>query len=155
MTPKIKNILIFVTIAAVFILIYIFFIKAPPDESNLLILPPSPGTTGLNQAPVASGGSLPITRDFLSLLLNTKNINLDDAIFSSTAFISLRDSSIILTPDGNEGRPNPFAPIGVDIIELPEGIADTLGLDLSLDSELDSDLDLDLDIDIDLEDLDL
>ena len=28
---------------------------------------------------------------------------------------TLHDSSILLIPDGTEGRPNPFAPIGSDI----------------------------------------
>ena len=41
-----------------------------------------------------------------------KNIKLNDAIFSDVTFNSLRDSSITLTPDGNEGRPNPFAQFG-------------------------------------------
>ena len=57
-----------------------------------------------------------IAKDFLNLLLNVKNIKLDDSIFADNAFNSLRDSSIVLTPDGNEGRPNPFAPLGSENI---------------------------------------
>lgn len=55
-----------------------------------------------------------ITKDFLALFSSIKNIKLNDAIFSDPAFISLHDSSIILTPDGTEGRPNPFAQFGND-----------------------------------------
>lgn len=56
-----------------------------------------------------------IAKELLGILLNVKNINLNDSIFNEQAFISLRDSTILLVPDGNEGRPNPFAPIGTDI----------------------------------------
>ena len=53
------------------------------------------------------------------VLLNVKNIKLDDSIFSDIAFSNLRDSSITLIPDGTEGRPNPFAPIGSDASVAP------------------------------------
>ena len=114
--PKIKNIIIFTAIAAIFVLIYIFFIKPSPEESNLVL---SPSDMAL---PDVSGTSIDINsetaplvaKDFLSLLLNVKNIKLDDAILSDPAFVNLKDSSIMLVPDGNEGRPNPFAPFGSD-----------------------------------------
>ncbi|OGI57138.1 hypothetical protein A3B85_03345 [Candidatus Nomurabacteria bacterium RIFCSPHIGHO2_02_FULL_37_13] len=120
MSPKIKNIIIFVGIAAVFILIYIFFIKKPQPQADLVSssnptfssFSSIPDTMISNQRPL-------IAKDFLSLLLNVKNIKLDDAIFSDSAFNNLRDSSIILIPDGNEGRPNPFAPLGTDNVEAP------------------------------------
>jgi predicted permease len=119
MSPKIKNIIIFTGIAIIFISIYIFFIKGDEPENNLVS---SPGTTSfvgsntknttiLDQSPA-------LAQDFLSLLLNVRNIKLDDTIFSDSAFNSLRDSSIVLVPDGNEGRPNPFAPLGTDNVEM-------------------------------------
>lgn len=114
MIPKTKNIIIFLALAAIFVLVYIFFIKSPPEETGLISSPPDgvlPSTTAEAGAPNSS-----ITADFLSLLLSVKNIKLDDAIFSDNAFNSLIDSSITLIPDGNEGRPNPFAPLGVDNI---------------------------------------
>ncbi|MEK9181521.1 MAG: hypothetical protein AAB786_00670 [Patescibacteria group bacterium] len=114
--PKIKNIIIFLVIGIILVLVYIFFIKASPDEDASLVssLPDSqePMTT-------ISGDTSAIAQEFLALLLNVKNIKLNDAIFSSNAFRSLHDSSIILIPDGNEGRPNPFAPIGTDVVVLP------------------------------------
>ena len=116
--PKIKNIIIFTAVAAVFVLIYIFFIKKDTDEATLVSSPSTP-------TPVAavSGGEpvvdASVTSDFLALLLSVKNIRLDDAIFADKAFESLRDSSITLVPDGNEGRPNPFAEIGSDSIAPP------------------------------------
>ena len=113
--PNIKNIIIFTAIGASFILVYIFFIKSSPEEATLI-----------SSSPVSRAPSTGITiedpsvaQDFLSLLLSVQGIKLDDAIFSDNAFSSLRDSSITLTPDGNEGRPNPFAPFGTENIVLP------------------------------------
>ena len=112
--PTIKNILIFVSILAVFALIYIFVIKpkipAPvPSLVSSTFDPASPGAS-------TSGVNLEETQDFLNLLLNVKSIKLDDTIFSDSAFLSVskHDSSIVLVPDGKEGRNNPFAQFGVD-----------------------------------------
>jgi hypothetical protein len=107
---KIKNILIFVVIGAVFVLIYIFFIKPKPPVPDLVSSTSSkvvPNTEGAKNDPK-------VAQDFLNLLLNVKSIKLDDSIFSDSAFLSLHDSSITLIPDGNEGRINPFAPLGTD-----------------------------------------
>ena len=122
MAPKIRNIIIFVIIAAIFVLIYIFFIKSSPDQSSLVLSPSNPSLPGVNSsgasANVPSSTSL-VAKDFLSLLLNVKNIKLDDTIFSDPAFNKLRDSSIVLTPDGTEGRPNPFAQFGNNSAPTP------------------------------------
>lgn len=110
MASKIKNIIIFTVIAVVLILIYIFFIKPSPEEANLtssadnMVLP---DTNTLNE------NSL-ISKDFLSVLLNVTNIKLDDTIFSDKAFLNLHDSTILLVAPGDEGRLNPFAPIGFE-----------------------------------------
>ena len=115
MTPKIKNIIIFVAIGAVLVLIYIFFIKPAPDQGSLVssnTVLPNVNTSGVDTS--FPNGATSVTQDFLTLLLNVKNIKLDDTIFSDPAFNSLHDSSITLTPDGTEGRPNPFAQFGND-----------------------------------------
>ncbi|MFA6353346.1 MAG: hypothetical protein WCW93_00190 [Candidatus Paceibacterota bacterium] len=117
--PKIKNIIIFSIIAIAFILIYVFFPKSSPPEANLVssgtgvTLPNMDGST--NEASIKNTNSL-IAKDFLSIFSNIQNIKLDDAIFSDGAFNSLHDSSIVLTPDGTEGRPNPFAQFGNDAV---------------------------------------
>jgi hypothetical protein len=92
------------------VLVYIFFIKGDGEKTNLTseTSMPAAGTTTTGPA------TTPVGQDFLTLLLNVKNIKLDDSIFSNPAFVSLHDSTILLVPDGNEGRPNPFAPIGTD-----------------------------------------
>lgn len=110
MASKIKNIIIFVVIAGALILAYTFFFKNAPEEgglvSSLKLISPN--------ANIPEGES-PIGSDFLGVLLNVKNIKLNDSIFSDSAFLTLRDSSILLVQDGTEGRPNPFAPIGFEL----------------------------------------
>lgn len=118
--PKIRNIIIFIIIALAFILIYVLFIKPSPEEEGSLV------SSGVGTVLPNIDGSVPnantaktnplFTKDFLILFSNVKNIKLDDAIFSDPAFSSLYDSSIILVPDGTEGRPNPFAQFGNDAL---------------------------------------
>ena len=105
---NIKNIIIFIVAAVILVLVYIFLIKKAPEEGALVSTPST--TTGSSDvsSSVDSG-------DFLNVLLSIKSIKLDDSIFADPAFGTLHDSSITLTPDGNEGRPNPFAPIGSDL----------------------------------------
>lgn len=112
--PKIKNIIIFVVIAVILILAYVFLFKKSPEQANLV------SSTGNSVLPSSSSdqGSL-MGKDFLSLLLNVENIKLDDTIFTDPAFATLHDSTIELIQDGNEGRPNPFAPLGSDISAAP------------------------------------
>jgi hypothetical protein len=112
MASKIKNIILFTVIAAALILAYVFFFKKAPEQAPLV------SSSGVPVLPaVSSDQTSEIGRDFLSVLLNVKNIRLNDSIFSDSAFLSLHDSSILLIPTANEteGRPNPFAPIGSDI----------------------------------------
>jgi hypothetical protein len=114
--PKIKNIIIFTVIGVLFVSIYIFFIKKSPADTATLISTTSSPTV---VSTMTGGQNSVVAQEFLTLLLSVKNVRLDDLIFSSNAFIGLRDSSIILTPDGSEGRPNPFAPLGIDNVALP------------------------------------
>lgn len=119
MASKVKNAIIFLTIGAIMIAGYVFFVKGSGDKPVLIVAP------GSEVAPVSSGTdeASSVVREFLPVLLNVKSIRLEDAIFSDDAFKSLHDSSILLIPDGTEGRPNPFAPIGVDSFALPASVA--------------------------------
>ncbi len=119
--PTTKNIIIFITIGAAFVLVYFFFIKKDPVTPGLVsttTLPLSPaGTTGGVGATAAESAA---SKDFLTLLLSIRGIRLDDSILSDKAFKSLDGThSITLIPDGNEGRPNPFAPFGSDVVQTP------------------------------------
>ena len=115
--PKIKNIIIFTVIAVLLVLIYIFFIKPSPEEQNL-VSSTNTNTATPTDTSTTDQNSL-IAKNLLSILLSVKSIKLNDAIFSDTAFINLHDSSILLTPSGDEGRANPFAPIGSDTVTTP------------------------------------
>ncbi len=113
--PKLRNILIFVAIGVVLVLVYFFVIKKPAATAPLVSSPTVPGVPGAAAATPKNNSA--VAQEFLTLLLSVKNIRLDDAIFSEPAFASLDGShSITLTPDGTEGRPNPFAPLGNDIV---------------------------------------
>jgi hypothetical protein len=116
MNSKIKSIIIFATLGALMIFVYVSFFQGSEEDQALLTSTSS--TTGILDSQVSAQNSA-IAQDFLSLLLNVKSISLQDSIFADPAFISLKDSSIELIPDGNEGRPNPFAPIGSDVISVP------------------------------------
>ena len=119
MSPKIRNIIIFVAIAAIFVFIYIFFFQSSSSSQPSLVS--SSSTSGSPTNP-ATGEATLGTQYFLTLLLNVKTLKLDDSIFSDPAFASLHDSSITLTPDATTGRPNPFAQFGTDVTLPPGGI---------------------------------
>lgn len=132
--PKIRNILIFLSVAAVFVLIYIYFIKPKSEEAPLVSSAPVPGPAvspaAAPSASLAADKNRAVAQDFLALLLSVTSIKLDDSIFSDPAFASLRDSSITLVPDGNEGRVNPFAPIGVDAAETDSAETENTATDI-------------------------
>lgn len=101
----------FIGIATILVFGYLFFFKGDTEEG---FLSSSTNSDTENTGAVATQST--VAQDFLPILLSVKSLKLDDSIFSDPAFLTLYDSSIILVPDGNEGRPNPFAPIGSDII---------------------------------------
>ena len=121
MSPKVKNIIIIAGVGVALVLVYVFFIRSSSSDTPALTSSSVPSS-----APGPSGNTTTetsqLTQDFLSLLLNVKNIKLDETIFSDGAFSALTDSSITLLPDGTEGRPNPFAPIGSDVLTAPNSL---------------------------------
>lgn len=121
MNSKIKNIIIgFIVLAVLGAGIYFFLIKkdsAPTLTSSTGTVLPTDSTV------VTTDETAQISKDFLSLLLSVKSIKLDDAILKNQTFSSLKDSSIVLTQDGNEGRTNPFAPIGYESMAVTPTIA--------------------------------
>lgn len=116
--PTIRNIIIFLVIGGGISWAYFVFMKPNPNDSATLVS--SSGAPLAGNAIKATSNEV-ITQDFLNLLLSVKNIKLDSAIFNDPAFVfmSKHDSSITLTPDGNEGRINPFAPLGSDPVLPP------------------------------------
>jgi hypothetical protein len=121
MKKNIKNIIIFVIILIIVAVgYYLFFGKT---SSLTGVAPSSSLQTSTGQVPIDSVidpnsmttiDASQISQEFVNQLLNLQAIKLNDDIFSSLAFQSLQDFSIVLVQPGNEGRPNPFAPFGSD-----------------------------------------
>lgn len=112
--PKIKNIIIFFVIGMVLIVAYLLLFKKSEPIPDLIT------SIDLNTNTVDSNGEVvsldtTISEQFLADLLGIRNIHLEDNIFFDPAFMALKDPDVVLIPEGNEGRPNPFAPIGTDI----------------------------------------
>lgn len=113
--PTPKNIIIFIVIATIFFSAFIFYKKKNPSDTGPALVS-SVATSSVPGGVVVNNNDSLVAQEFSNLLLSVKNLKLDDAILSDPAFISLNDSSITLVPDGTEGRPNPFAPLGVDVV---------------------------------------
>lgn len=100
-----KNILILLVLVAIAAAAYfVFFAK---DESGAPLLQRTSTLFG-------GGAVLGERSAFLSTLLNIKNLRLETSIFDSEAFQNLKDFTVPITSFGDEGRPNPFAPLGFD-----------------------------------------
>lgn len=89
----------------------IFSGEDAPDTSNVAEPAGEQASVGL---PAEEGVSAEEGRAILALLNDLKNIRLDESFFADTIFVSLIDWSVSLEPEP-KGRPNPFAPIGVDV----------------------------------------
>ena len=100
------------SIALVVILVAVFIFKKPVMQKNNLKSSTNPSATVKTNSKIPTPPA--VGEEFLTTLLNIKNIKLEDGIFSDPAFATLKDSTIELVSEGNEGRINPFAPIGVD-----------------------------------------
>ncbi len=64
-----------------------------------------------------SGGAS--SQDILILVERMEKVSFDNSMFSSLLFTSLIDYSFPTTPE-LIGRPNPFAPIGIDQVISPQ-----------------------------------
>jgi hypothetical protein len=115
--PSLRNIILFLLIAGTIFSVYFFFLKPDAPKENLVT---TSGVTTSFPTTEVPGDFAPNpttivdAKDFLTLLLNVRNIKLNDGIFLDPAYQSLRDSSIELIPDNNPGRVNPFAQFGND-----------------------------------------
>lgn len=113
MSPTFKKVLIIVVAIGAIVLVIVMAGKSKNPEGSLV------SSSDPLTASTAIGGGDATTGEFLTKLLNIKNIELNDGVFSEPAFSTLRDSSILLIQDGTEGRPNPFAPIGFETNSIP------------------------------------
>lgn len=117
MMKIIKPILVIVVIAAIGFLLYKYFLSSKEVTSPLVssnsggVLPSDGGVS-----------SADLNNEFLDLLLNMKNIDLDTSIFQEQAFQNLQDFSVTVTQEPS-GRSNPFAPIGEEGTAVSQGFS--------------------------------
>jgi hypothetical protein len=122
MASKLKKIAIFLGIGLVLVVLYSVVFQKKEETPDLL-------TTGVDQEQ-PSTEALPkenseIAKEFLAELLSIKSLQLDDSILSGIAFSSLRDPDVLIIQDEQEGRPNPFAPIGFGAVAAPKETTST------------------------------
>ncbi len=111
MSKKIK-IFVIVVAAIIVIILAVSFLggsKTPAPTSGPLSSSQLPAGVAGN-----STGATVIPNDFSILLSTVKNITIDSSIFDNPTYKSLRDHPVNLGSE-NIGRPNPFAPVGIDI----------------------------------------
>jgi len=116
MTPKIKNILIFVGIFIAIIAVYFIFFNKPAAKATIT------KTTSSTAKKGAVAVTPTVGQEFLTQLLNIQTVKLDDSIFASKAFNSLKDTTdttLKLNSLNDEGRDNPFSPVGSDVVTPP------------------------------------
>jgi len=107
---KYKNITLFVVILLVLFLGYWFFFRGGDSGTSVLVQ---------NAPQAGESRQSEVGRELLVLLLDLKGIVLDERLFSDPAFRSLQDFGQELIPEA-PGRPNPFAPLGVNPAPPPE-----------------------------------
>ena len=102
---KYKNILLVIVITVVVFFIYSTFFSGRGSSNSFL------------QTEIVGGeGEALVGKELLATLLELRSLSLDESIFSTRAFIILRDFSQEVQPQAT-GRPNPFNDIGVDIVD--------------------------------------
>lgn len=115
MKKIIKIILIIAVAGALLFIGFKFFSKSPEPASPLSSSDGStPADASAADGSSGTSGTSSIGNEFVDLLLNLNTIQLDTSIFDSQSFKALHDYSSPLTPEANPGRPNPFAPVGMD-----------------------------------------
>lgn len=93
-----KNIIVAVLVVLVLVTGYFYFSGGTPSSD-----------TGLLEVAQTSEATVVAAR-VLSLLNQIKSLNIDTSIFSDPAYQTLRDYSVVISPQ-NVGRANPFAPL--------------------------------------------
>lgn len=111
-----KNILIIVGVVLIIVVAVIVVTRMKGDDASSTSRDSSLSSTRGTTA-TGTGGSTTDVEDLgdelLGLLNSIESIDLNNAIFSSPAFQELRDIGIPIGRDGDAGRRNPFAPVGV------------------------------------------
>lgn len=115
---KIRNIIIFVLILGGVIYAFNSFSKEDTASTDQL-LSVEGGDEGVLAGESIPGGAENVGQGFLDTLLSLRTIKLDRSVLDRDSFKALRDFTKELIPQNNQGRPNPFAPIGTDVEIAP------------------------------------
>lgn len=113
MTPTLKKILKYggIIIGVVVIIVVIGSLSGGKDESSSGSLVST--TTNTNPATTSGTSTVPESQT-IALLRNLSTLRLNGNVFSNPTFRALTDISITLPQVTNQGRRNPFAPLGSD-----------------------------------------
>lgn len=110
---KILKAVVFIIIIAIIGVVGYSFLNKDNGQKAVNPLESSSGVMAVGDVDVEATS---VSNQFLELLLNMQNIKLDQSIFQDESFRSLEDFSVDIVPRGNEGRINPFAPVGVETV---------------------------------------
>ncbi len=113
MKGPLKKILIVVAVLGLAALGYYFF----KNKSAAPALPPLTSSSP-SGVPITDQSTASVGDEFLSQLLGLNTIRLDTGILTGSPFLALQDFSVTLPPITDEGRANPFKPIGSDITAI-------------------------------------
>lgn len=119
----IKKIIIGLVVAIALLVVYSFLSSSegtkPSSQGSLSSLAGMGSLGQVQNTDVSLANS-----EILKILGNIRSITLNDDIFSNPVFRSLQDSRFIILKPTRIGRPNPFLPIGFDVvlpsISIPE-----------------------------------
>ncbi len=114
---KIRNIIIFVVILGGIVYAWNSFSKNDTPTDQLLTV--ESGNSNVLAGETVPGSAEDVGQGFLDTLLSLRTIKLDRSLLDRDSFKELRDFTKELIPQNNQGRPNPFAPIGTDIEVSP------------------------------------
>lgn len=115
MKKLIKGVIILVVIIAVIAGISSYLKSKKSDQGSSSLESTTGGSVGVLPGTSSENTeALSVSDQFLRLLLSMQDIELDQSIFVDPAFTNLEDFSVEIIPRNNEGRVNPFAPVGRD-----------------------------------------
>lgn len=110
----IKNILIIVAVIIVIVIAFVVInnMKSKNPSSDSALSSSSGNVTTTRSSTASQTEVENFSNELLRLLGSLENLTLNDSLFFNPAFDQLTDITIPLRKEGNQGRRNPFSPIG-------------------------------------------
>lgn len=112
-----RTIIILIVILAIAVVAYFVFGQGDVQQQGGLV---SENTNTSVSSPInqPSSPAIDVGQEFISTLLNLQSINLDTTLFSMPTFVTLENRTLTFEDVQTNGRPNPFAPIGVGVVPV-------------------------------------